>query len=172
MPGKYTIKVLVRDDATGKIGTFQTTFVIPNLNKETKRVAISTWYAERAGTYEGAIYNATKGRSGEGNGADPLCRMAQAAAERDPGVQQRAESVCVPAGVRAQGSSGDNPGLRSETWGTRLCGTCACGRTTEPLIAFVSFYRMGRRYMRRSRRRFRQIANTRLEMAPMNFTID
>ena len=42
LPGKYTIKVLARDDATGKIGTFQTTFVIPNLNKETKRVPISS----------------------------------------------------------------------------------------------------------------------------------
>ena len=42
LPGKYTIKVLVRDDATGKIGTFQTSFLIPNLNKETKRVAISS----------------------------------------------------------------------------------------------------------------------------------
>jgi len=30
------------DDETGRIGTFQTTFVIPNLNKETKQVPISS----------------------------------------------------------------------------------------------------------------------------------
>lgn len=33
-PGRYTIKFLARDDETGRIGTYQTTFVIPNLNKE------------------------------------------------------------------------------------------------------------------------------------------
>ena len=34
LPGKYTIKFLARDDETGRIGTYQTNFVIPNLNKE------------------------------------------------------------------------------------------------------------------------------------------
>ena len=29
LPGKYSIKFLARDDETGRIGTFQTTFVIP-----------------------------------------------------------------------------------------------------------------------------------------------
>ncbi len=42
LPGKYKVKFLARDDETGRIGTFQNTFVIPNLNKEEKRVAISS----------------------------------------------------------------------------------------------------------------------------------
>jgi hypothetical protein len=42
LPGKYMIKFLARDDETGRIGTYQTTFVIPNLNKEDKRVPISS----------------------------------------------------------------------------------------------------------------------------------
>ncbi len=42
LPGKYTIKFLARDDETGRIGTFQASFVIPNLNKEVKRVATSS----------------------------------------------------------------------------------------------------------------------------------
>lgn len=33
LPGKYTVKFLARDDETGRIGTFQARFVIPNLNK-------------------------------------------------------------------------------------------------------------------------------------------
>jgi VWFA-related protein len=41
LPGRYQIKFLARDDETGRIGTFETTFTIPNLNKEDKRVAIS-----------------------------------------------------------------------------------------------------------------------------------
>ena len=42
LPGKYMIKFLARDDETGRIGTYQTTFVIPNLNKEEKRIPISS----------------------------------------------------------------------------------------------------------------------------------
>ena len=34
LPGKYTFKFLARDAETGRIGTYETTFVIPNLNKE------------------------------------------------------------------------------------------------------------------------------------------
>lgn len=42
LPGQYTIKFLARDAETGRIGTYQTTFVVPNLNKEDKRVPISS----------------------------------------------------------------------------------------------------------------------------------
>jgi VWFA-related protein len=42
LPGKYMINFLARDDETGRIGTYQTTFVIPNLNKEDTRVPISS----------------------------------------------------------------------------------------------------------------------------------
>ena len=42
LPGKYMIKFLARDDETGRIGTYETTFIIPNLNKEDKRVSISS----------------------------------------------------------------------------------------------------------------------------------
>jgi len=42
LPGKYKIKFLARDAETGRIGTYQTNFVIPNLNKEDKRIPISS----------------------------------------------------------------------------------------------------------------------------------
>jgi hypothetical protein len=42
LPGKYVIKFLARDSETGRIGTFQTSFAIPNLNKEEKRLPISS----------------------------------------------------------------------------------------------------------------------------------
>ena len=42
-PGAYTIKFLARDAMeTGRIGTYINKFVVPNLNKEDKRVAISS----------------------------------------------------------------------------------------------------------------------------------
>ena len=42
LPGSYTIKFLARDAETGRIGTYLNKFVIPNLNKEDKRVPISS----------------------------------------------------------------------------------------------------------------------------------
>jgi VWFA-related protein len=42
LPGKYVVKVLARDNETGRIGTYQANFSIPNLNRETARVPISS----------------------------------------------------------------------------------------------------------------------------------
>jgi hypothetical protein len=42
LPGKYVIKYLARDSETGRIGTYQMPFTVPNLNKEMTRVAISS----------------------------------------------------------------------------------------------------------------------------------
>jgi VWFA-related protein len=66
LPGKYAIKFLARDDETGRIGTYQTTFVIPNLNKEQKRIPISSVVlgSQRAELRE-ALYNAVKDKQKE-----------------------------------------------------------------------------------------------------------
>jgi VWFA-related protein len=63
LPGKYMIKFLARDDETGRIGTYQTIFVIPNLNKEEKRIPISSVVlsSQRVELQE-ALYDAEKGR--------------------------------------------------------------------------------------------------------------
>jgi VWFA-related protein len=42
LPGKYVIKFLARDAQVGRIGTYQTTFTIPNLNREPTRLPISS----------------------------------------------------------------------------------------------------------------------------------
>ncbi len=42
LPDKYVIKLLARDAVTGRIGTYQTAFTVPNLNREETRVPIST----------------------------------------------------------------------------------------------------------------------------------
>jgi hypothetical protein len=42
LPGKYAMKYLARDAETGRMGTYQTSFTIPNLNKEQSRVPISS----------------------------------------------------------------------------------------------------------------------------------
>ncbi|MGD0775332.1 MAG: VWA domain-containing protein [Candidatus Solibacter sp.] len=42
LPGTYSLKFLARDDETGRIGTYLNKFVVPNLNKELKRIPISS----------------------------------------------------------------------------------------------------------------------------------
>jgi len=66
LPGKYMIKFLARDDETGRIGTYQTTFVIPNLNKEEKRIPISSVVLSgQRVDLKNAIYNAAKAKDQE-----------------------------------------------------------------------------------------------------------
>jgi hypothetical protein len=42
LPGKYSIKFLVHDGTTDRIGTYKTSFLIPNLLKEAKNLPISS----------------------------------------------------------------------------------------------------------------------------------
>jgi hypothetical protein len=47
-PGSYTLKFLAREDLTGKMGTFDTKFTIPNLNAEhTLRLSSVVWSNQR-----------------------------------------------------------------------------------------------------------------------------
>lgn len=64
LPGKYSIKFLARDDETGRIGTYQASFVIPNLNKESKRVPISSVVlsSQRVDARD-ALYNAASAKA-------------------------------------------------------------------------------------------------------------
>jgi VWFA-related protein len=63
LPGKYMIKFLARDDETGRIGTFETIFVIPNLNREEKHVPISSVVlsSQRIDTHQ-ILYDASKAK--------------------------------------------------------------------------------------------------------------
>jgi VWFA-related protein len=42
LPGKYVLKLLARDAETGRIGTYQAAFTVPNLEKEQQHVPISS----------------------------------------------------------------------------------------------------------------------------------
>src|SRR5580698_6441692 len=61
LPGKYKIKFLARDAETGRMGTYETAFVIPNLNKEVKRIPVSSVVlSSQRVDLKDAIYNALK----------------------------------------------------------------------------------------------------------------
>ena len=110
LPGTYNIKVLARDDETGRIGTYMGKFAIPNLNKEEKRIPISSVVlSSQRVDLRDALYTAGKDKDqvAESAGAG----RAEADSERDPGVQPEPRDVRVPAGLRAGGGE-----CRSRWW--------------------------------------------------------
>src|SRR5207253_8952617 len=72
LPGKYKIKFLARDAETGRIGTYEAPFVIPNLNKEDKSIPISSVVlSSQRVDMRDALYNAAKDK-GKSEAANPL----------------------------------------------------------------------------------------------------
>lgn len=122
LPGKYTIKFLARDDETGRIGTFQTSFVIPNLNKEVKRVPISSVVLSgQRVDLKDAIYNAAKGKEqAKDNAANPLVLNGQKLIPSVTRVFNKNRDLFVYLQAYEQGA----PAI-------------------QPLMAFVSFYQSG-----------------------------
>src|SRR5438552_8548134 len=119
LPGKYTIKFLARDAETGRIGTYQTSFVIPNLMKEEKRVPISSVVlsTQRVDMKE-ALFNAAKDKSAGAQAANPLVVEGQ---------------KLIPSVTRVFSKSRD---LYVYLQAYERYAT-----TTQPLVAFVTFYR-------------------------------
>ena len=119
LPGKYTIKFLARDDETGRIGTFQTAFVIPNLNKEDKRVPISSVVLSgQRVDLKDAIYNAAKEKErAKEEAANPLVLNGQKLIPSVTRVFSKSRDLYVYLQAYEQGVT-----------------------NVQPLIAFVSFY--------------------------------
>ena len=98
LPGKYTIKLLARDAETGRIGTYQTTFVIPNLNKEEKRIPISSVVlSSQRVDMKDAVFNAAKDKD---KGADPAIRESAGAGRDEADSQRHARIHAEPGHVR------------------------------------------------------------------------
>jgi VWFA-related protein len=71
LPGEYAIKVLARNTVTGRIGTFHTSFTVPNLERETIRLPISTVIVgEQRARAGGALYSVRQRIPGDA--ANPL----------------------------------------------------------------------------------------------------
>jgi len=151
LPGKYTIKVLARDDETGRIGTFQTSFVIPNLNKETKRVAISSVVLSgQRQPYANAIYNVANGKEqAKQAAADPLVQNGQQLVPSVTRVFSKGRSLYVFLQAYEQAAA-----------------------TAQPLMGFVSFYQGQSKVYETQPVEVSPSPNKNLQIAPLNFTVD
>jgi hypothetical protein len=118
LPGKYTIKFLARDDETGRIGTYQTKFLIPNLNKEQKQVAISSVVlsGQRVNMTD-ALYNVAR-KKVNGEEANPLVQDGQKLIPSVTRVFSKSRPIYVYLQAYEQGA----PAI-------------------QPLLAFMTFYR-------------------------------
>jgi len=73
LPGKYVLKLLSRNDETGRMGTYQTDFTIPDLNKLNRHVAISSVVLSSQRVYlKDAIYNARQKNKTKAEAVNPL----------------------------------------------------------------------------------------------------
>jgi VWFA-related protein len=120
LPGVYSIKVLARDDETGRIGTFLFKFTIPNLNKEDKRIPISSVILSgQRQDFHDALFTAGKEKA-----------QTQAAAV-NPLVQDGKK--LMPSVTRVFS--------RAKEMYVYLQAYERTATTTQPLVAYVTFYR-------------------------------
>jgi VWFA-related protein len=148
LPGKYTIKFLARDAETGRIGTYQTTFVVPNLNKEEKRIPISSVVlSSQRVDFKDALYNAKdKGKKEEA--ANPLILNGQKTIPSVTRVFRKSRNIYVYLQAYEQGAE-----------------------STRPLIAFVDFYRAQEKALETQPMKVANAWNNRLKTMPIEFSI-
>ena len=148
LPGKYTIKFLARDAETGRIGTFQTTFVIPNLNKEEKRIPISSVVlSSQRIDLKDALYNAAK-KKDRAETVNPLVEKGQKLIPSVTRVFSKSRDMYVY--LQAYEQTAPN---------------------TEPLVAFVSFYHAQTKAFETQPMEVVNGLNNRLKTMPLSLSI-
>ena len=150
LPGKYTIKFLARDDETGRIGTFQTSFTIPNLNKEVKRIPTSSVVlsGENKDLKE-AIYNASKEKErAKEAAANPLVLNGHKLIPSVTRVFSRSRDLYVYLQAYEQGAA-----------------------AIEPLMAYVSFYQGQTRVFETQPMEVTSAMTNSLKTMPLRFSI-
>jgi VWFA-related protein len=118
LPGKYKIKVLARDDETGRIGTYIKDFVIPNLNKELTKVPMSSVVlgSQRINMKTDALY--TSKNQDKGPNVNPLIQDGIKLMPSINNVFSKSRDLYVFLQAYEKGAD-----------------------TQRPLVAFVTFYR-------------------------------
>lgn len=117
LPGRYAIKFLARDATTGRIGTYQAAFTIPNLNREEKRVPISSVVLSSQRVALGdALYSVRQKVAADT--VNPLVHQGQKLIPSVTRVFSKSRDLYVFLQVYQRAAT-----------------------TTQPLVAFVSFYR-------------------------------
>ncbi|HEV2132666.1 MAG TPA: VWA domain-containing protein [Terracidiphilus sp.] len=151
LPGTYMIKFLARDDETGRIGTYQTTFTIPNLNRTGNQVAISSVVlsSQRVNLTD-AIYDASKAKQRVRDEAvNPLVVNGQKLIPSVTRVFNKGRAIYVFFQAYKQSSVPE----------------------TQPLFASVSLYRDGKQVFASQPESVIPNASSRLGTMPLSFNL-
>jgi len=148
LPGKYTIKFLARDAETGRIGTYETAFVVPNLNKELKRIPVSSVVlsSQRVDLKE-ALYNALKSKD-QAEVTNPLVQDKQKLIPSVTRVFSKTREMYVYLQAYEPGAT-----------------------TIQPLVAFVTFYRGQSKVLETPPSSVTEGQNNRLKTMPVRFDL-
>ncbi len=150
LPGKYTIKFLARDAETGRIGTYQSTFTIPNLNKVEKRIPLSSVVlSSQRVDLKDALFNAAKNKD-----------KAQIQESVNPLVQEGMKLIPSVTRVFTQ----------NQDMYVYLQAYQQDVETAHPLIAFVSFYRGQTKAFETPPIEVTESLNNRLKTMPLKFS--
>jgi VWFA-related protein len=162
-PGRYTIKFLARDNETGRIGTYQTSFVIPNLNKEITRLPISSVVlsSQRVDSKD-ALYNTTHGKDAAKNdAANPLVEEGR---KLIPSVT-RVFSVDRELFVYLQAYTKNAAPSAATT------GSPATVAPDTPVLGYVTFYQDSKKVFETSPIAVLPKPGTRLGVVPLSFKV-
>jgi hypothetical protein len=148
LPAKYKLKFLARDAETGRIGTYETWFVVPDLNKEDKRVAISTVVlSSQRVDLKNALFNAAKDK-GQAESVNPL-------------VQEGRK--LIPSVTRVFSKNRDMY--------IYLQAYQQFAATAQPLLAYVTFYRGQAKAFETSPMKVTEALSNRLKTMPLKFSL-
>ncbi|MGC2333588.1 MAG: VWA domain-containing protein [Candidatus Acidiferrales bacterium] len=157
-PGRYSIKFLARDDETGRIGTYQTSFVIPNLNKQTRTIPISSVVlsGQRVDTKD-ALYNVPHVKQQAKNvAANPLVENDRKLIPSVTRVFNTQRELYVYLQAYAGGSSS---------------AASARPASRPPLVAFVGLYRDQKKVFETPAKAVTPETDSRLGTVPFSFDI-
>lgn len=151
LPGKYVVKFLARDDETGRIGTYQTDLNIPNLNKESIHIPISSIVLSgQRVSVQDALFNAQKSKQeAKANAVDPLTADGY---------------KIIPSVTRVFS--------RNRPLYVYLQGYEAAGTTAKPLVAYVALYRGNEKRLETKPLAVTPPTTERLTPVPLSFNVD
>ncbi len=149
LPGKYVIKFLARDDETGRIGTYQSSFVIPNLNKVEKQVPLSSVIlsGQRVKISE-ALYNVAAKKS-NGENVNPLVEGGVKLVPSVTRVFSKSRPMWVYLQAYEQGS-----------------------QTVRPLVAFLTLYNGQRKIFETPPVKAAEAMNNTVRTVPLKLEFD
>ncbi len=154
LPGRYSIKLLARDDETGRIGTYQTEFTVPNLNKVDKEIPISSVVlsSQRANA-EDTLFDAAKNKDrAKDNAVNPLVDNGEKLIPSVTRVFSASRAMYVYLQAYKPPLPGSSPAV-------------------NPLVSFISFYLGDKKVYETAPTAVAPLAASRLGTTPFHFQL-